>query len=127
MFMHRRPRVRRRPQRHVSTPVVSFVEGGAGAIKNGFGKAAGKAVLIYTGFRDGSTIAETCGQSWSSQACGRAIQRTGVDSAEALVGVLCDASIVLAGSCSAALAEGGDYLLNRYGIKVPPSEPPSSP
>jgi RHS repeat-associated protein len=113
--------------RHVSTPVVSFVEGGAGAIKNGFGKAAKKAVLIYTGFADGSRLAETCGQSWSSQACGRAIQRTGVDSAEALVGMLCDASIVLAGSCSAALAEGGDYLLNRYGIKVPQSGAPGEP
>ena len=74
---------------------------------------------VETGWNVGSTLS-TCWGDWSSQECGRSIQETGVGISEALVGGVCD----LLGPwgaipCNAAVAAGGQWLLDRYGIKVP--------
>ena len=74
---------------------------------------------VYSGAKDGANLASTCLQSWSSYACGIAIQETGVDVSEALVSALCVGTLVLVASCNAAVSVGGTYLLNHFGISEP--------
>ena len=85
-------------------------------------KAVGKdvAVGVQLGYDVGTTIT-TCSSSWSSVACGQQIQQTGVDTSGFLVGTVCDAVTAGFGSvaCNAAVAAGGQFLLDRYGVKSP--------
>ena len=68
----------------------------------------------------GNTLA-TCAGNWSAVACGQSIQETGVHTSEFLVGTVCGALTGGWGevACNAAAAAGGQYLLDRYGIKTP--------
>jgi RHS repeat-associated protein len=97
----------------------AFDESGIGELA---GKTAGKVLGIaedvYTGGEDAVSLAETCGQSWISTACGAAIQKAGVDVAVGLVSSLCAGTVILIASCSAAVSGAGQWLLNTYGIKI---------
>ncbi len=77
------------------------------------GGIVGAAVDAYTAVKDTANAVTSCSKSWSSYACGQAIQQTGVDVAN---GLICLVTTNL--GCSLATA-GTQYLLDRYGIKVP--------
>jgi RHS repeat-associated protein len=73
--------------------------------------------------KDIASLIGTCDNSWSSYACGRAIQVVGVDVVEDDLEILCGGKWDAV--CSALLSAGGAWLLNRYGIKIPTSTPQS--
>jgi RHS repeat-associated protein len=98
----------------IVSDVTTFAVGVAGT-------AVGIADDVYTGAEDISSIASSCSEGWASQACGIAIQKTGVDVAVGLLSTLCLGTVVLAAACSTAVSAGGAYLLDRYGIQLPAS------
>jgi RHS repeat-associated protein len=106
------------------------VSGAASWVGDSVGKYAHKGLgalggAVASGVQlgvDGANTWETCSGNWSSVACGQAIQKTGVDAAETLVGLVCPASLVLVVACNAAVAAGGQWALDHWGIKTPGTE-----
>ncbi|HUZ81866.1 MAG TPA: hypothetical protein VMU73_06435, partial [Gaiellaceae bacterium] len=77
------------------------------------GTVVGTAYDVYTLGKDTVNTVSSCSQNWTSYSCEENYQSLGVDVAVELVSTLCGGR--LDHPCRAAVAAGGEFLLDRYG------------